>query len=226
MDGAARGLLVTLQHADSFFPGGGIAFSWGVESLVADGLLPAHRLGEFLLGQLQQRWAVYDRCALAAAFGCGTDLDAVAQVDLQIEAMSLARELREGSKRAGSTLIAVHERLATPGAAQYRAAIQSHHVPGHLCVIQGLVWNAAGLTLPQAEAAAAHGFCISLLGAVLRLGAAGHLQAQQALLAVRPALSDILEAPASCLGECHSFAPMTEIAAMRHEVYPSRLFAN
>ena len=62
------GLLATLQHADSFFPAGGIAFSWGMETLIADGMLRADRdLETMLVGQLQERWAVFDRCILVAA---------------------------------------------------------------------------------------------------------------------------------------------------------------
>ncbi len=227
MNDAALSLLATLQQADSFFPGGGIAFSWGVESLVADGVLASGRdLSGFLCGQLQRRWAVFDRSVLVAAYGCDRDFEALAVIDLQVEAMTLARELREGSRRAGRSLIAVHERLATPGAAEYRAAIRSGSAPGHLCVVQGLVWHGAGMTLPQAEAASAHTFCVSLLGAALRVAGAGHLQAQEALLAVRRVLSEILDAPAVPMNGCQAFAPMTEIAAMRHEEQTSRLFAN
>jgi urease accessory protein len=67
---------------------------------------------------------------------------------------------------------------------------------------------------------------VSLLGAALRLGAIGHLQAQETLLRMRPIISALLETPALPLEEIYSCAPAAEIAAMRHEVQSSRLFAN
>jgi urease accessory protein len=227
MSADALSLLATLHQADSFFPAGGIAFSWGVEGLVASGAFPTGSdLAVFLRGQLEQRWAVFDRSALALAYHGAAELDAVVAVDRQVEAMTLARELREGSRRAGASLIGVHARIGTPGADEYRARIRSGAAPGHLPVMQGLTWRGAGLTLAQAEAASAHTFCVSLLGAAIRLGAIGHLHAQHALVGVRGELSQMLERPAFGMDQSHTFAPMIEIAAMRHEVQASRLFAN
>src|SRR4249919_90507 len=97
----AASLLATLQQADSFFPAGGVAFSWGLETLITEGLFRAERdLRGLLVGQLAQRWATFDRCALVAAFEIAPDLAGVTCVDQRVEAMSLARELREGSRRA------------------------------------------------------------------------------------------------------------------------------
>ncbi|EGH21042.1 urease accessory protein UreF, partial [Pseudomonas amygdali pv. mori str. 301020] len=36
---AMSSLLLALQQADSFFPGGAVAWSWGLETLLADGYL-------------------------------------------------------------------------------------------------------------------------------------------------------------------------------------------
>jgi urease accessory protein len=221
------GLLATLQQADSFFPAGAVAFSWGMETLVVENRLRADRdLHALLLGQLEQRWAVFDRCALVAAYEAVPDMQATAAIDQQVEAMTLARELREGSRRAGASLLSVHERLGTPGASDYRGAVREGVACGHLPVVQGVVWRGTGMTSAQAQAASAHTFCVSLLGSVLRLGAIGHLRAQEALLSMRTTMASLLEAPPPKFEECYSFTPMSEIAAMRHEVQSSRLFAN
>jgi urease accessory protein len=220
-------LLATLQHADSFFPAGGIAFSWGMETLIADGMLSADcDLETMLVGQLQERWAVFDRCALVAAYEAASEIQSVAAIDRQVEAMILARELREGSRRAGSSLLSVHDRLGTPKAAEYRALLRAGDGLGHLPVMQGMLWRGAGINIAQAQAVSAHTFCVSLLGAVLRLGAIGHLQAQETLLAVHTAIARLLEAAPPTFENCYAFTPMAEIAAMRHEAQSSRLFAN
>jgi urease accessory protein len=223
----AASLLATLQQADSFFPAGGVSFSWGLETLVTEGVFRADRdLRQLLMGQLEQRWATFDRCALVAAFETVPDLAGVARIDQRIDAMSLARELREGSRRAGASLLGVHERLGTPGASEYRSAVRAGSACGHLPVVQGLVWRGAGMTVDQAQVTSAHTFCISLLGAALRLGAIGHLHAQETLVGLRAPMARLLAEPPPRFQDCYACTPMAEIAVMRHEVQSARLFAN
>lgn len=219
-------LLASLQNADSFFPGGGIAFSWGLETSLADGQVRGvEALSAFVRGQLAQRWAVCDRVALVAAHRA-PDTGQLAAIDRQIEAMTLALELREGSRRAGASLLAVHERLGTAGAAEYRTMIRIGEAHGHLPVVQGFVWRGAGLSEESAQAASAHTFCVGLLGAALRLGAIGHIHSQDALTRLRPEIAALIAQPVPPLEEMYTCTPAAEIAAMRHEVQSSRLFAN
>lgn len=223
----AASLLATLQQADSFFPAGGVAFSWGLETLITEGVFRADRdLNGLLIGQLEQRWATFDRSALVAAYATAPDLAGVERIDQRVEAMSLARELREGSRRAGASLLSVHERLGTSGAADYRAAVRAGSACGHLPVVQGLVWRGGGMTVDQAQAASAHTFCVSLLGAALRLGAIGHLRAQEMLVGLRSEMARLLSESPPKFEDCYTYTPMAEIAVMRHEVQSARLFAN
>jgi urease accessory protein len=218
-------LLTTLQHGDSFFPSGGIAFSWGLETLHAQGFVRERdSLTAFLRGQLERRWATCDRVALVRAFEYDKDLTGIARVDFELEALSLARELREGSSRAGAALLRVHEQLATPHAAQYRALIRSGGAVGHLPVVQGLVWRHIGVSMETALTLSAHTHCVGILGAALRLGIIGHLDAQRVLQGVRALLAELIAQPIP--DEMSTFAPAAEIAAMRHETQHSRLFAN
>jgi urease accessory protein len=219
-------LLASLQNADSFFPGGGIAFSWGLETLIADRQVQEpEEVRAFVQGQLEQRWAVCDRIALVAAYRA-EDLSHIQRVDREIEAMTLALELREGSRRAGASLLAVHERLGTPRASEYRALVRAGQAHGHLPVVQGALWRCAGLSEASAQAASAHTFCVGLLGAALRLGLIGHVHSQDALTRLRPAISALIARPVPSLQDMYACAPAAEIAAMRHEVQSSRLFAN
>ncbi len=113
MTGAAS-LLAVLQHGDSFFPSGSLAFSWGLETLRNDGLIQnAEDVEWFVMDQLRHRWATMDRPVLVAAHRAADDLESVVAVDLLVEAMSLAREARDGSRRAGAALLSVHHSLGT-----------------------------------------------------------------------------------------------------------------
>jgi urease accessory protein len=194
----AEVLLASLQNADSFFPSGGISFSWGLETLLADGSVRgAEQVDAYVEGQLRHRWATCDRVALVAAVRAASDILLLQDIDAELEAMTLAMELREGSKRAGASLLTVHERLGTPGAAQYRAAIRTGKAYGHLPVVQGLLWCGAGLSESAVEAVSAHIFCVGMLGAALRLGCIGHIQGQGTLLRMRPVIVELLSAHAS-----------------------------
>lgn len=220
-------LLACLQHADSFFPAGGIAFSWGLESLHAEGAVKTQDdVARFVLGQLRHRWATCDRAVLAAAHGVAETPHALAALDELLEAVTLARELREGSRRAGASLLDVHTRLGTRCAADFRHAVRAGEALGHLPVAQGCVWRGVGLGLTECEAMSGHTQCVGLIGAALRLGVIGHLAGQEILRSAREELGALLARPAAALDDLHTTVPATEIASMRHETQSARLFAN
>ena len=220
-------LLATLQNADSFFPGGGIAFSWGLETLIADRQVQhPEQLRAFVAGQLEQRWAPCDRPALVAAFRAAGETQRIGAIDREVETITLAEELREGSRRAGGALLGVHQRIGTPGAAAYRSAIRAGVALGHLAVVQGVAWRGSGMDELAAQAASAHLSCVSLLGAALRLGAIGHLQCQQIVVDLRTVIARLISAPVPSVDAIYTCTPATDIAAMRHEIQSSRVFAN
>lgn len=220
-------LLTALQYADSFFPSGGTAFSWGLEALCADQqVTSANDVQRFLEGQLQQRWATCDRLFLEAAHRARNDLDLVAALDRRLEAMTLPRELREGATRAGSALLGIHERLGTAGAAAYRRRVRGGEAPGHLPVVQGLLLAGVGLDERMAAVVSAHALSVGVVSAALRLSVITHVDAQRILTAVRRMLADLLAAPAADVTEASVYTPATDVAAMRHESQAARLFAN
>lgn len=223
----ATPFLAALQHADSFFPAGGIAFSWGVETLVGDARVRTQNdLAQCVQAQFALRWNAFDRPFLAAAFDRADDHIALIALDKELEAMMLAREAREGSRRAGASMLLVHEKIQTPGAAAYRLCVVDGKALGHLALVQGLVWRGVGMPREAVESVAAYAFCVSMIGASLRLGVLGHLGGQQILTQMRPFIARLLGAPAVATEQAQAFTPAAEIAMMRHEVQSSRLFAN
>lgn len=220
-------LLIALQHGDSFFPSGAVSFSWGIETLVADGRITnAEDVGRFIAAQLTGRWATSDRPVLIAAHAAAGDLGAIAHADALLEASALARELREGSRRSGGALLNVHTRLGTDGAAGYQALVRQGAAPGHAPAVQGLIGCAVGLDVDAASLVAAHGLCVGLLGAALRLGVTGHVDSQRLLARLHETITAIAAEPAPALDALHAYAPAADIAMMRHETQTSRLFAN
>lgn len=223
----SRNLLAALQHADSFFPSGAISFSWGLEALRADGFVRgADDVQRVVGGQLRHRWATADRAVLTATYSAGDDLHSVSAFDHLQEAITLPAEIRQGSRRMGAALLGVHARLETRNAAAYRAWVLTNRTPGHVAVVQGLVWRGIGLDLEAAWSIAAYGFCVGLIGAALRLGLIGHVDGQRSLTALRGLIAEVLATPVPSLDEISTFAPACDVASMRHEIQPDRLFAN
>ncbi|SHM48656.1 urease accessory protein [Pseudomonas asturiensis] len=236
--------LLALQQADSFFPGGAVAWSWGLETLKTDGYLgsieripPRRRQREtrpdrsaevcgFVEGQLRHRWNSFDRAFLVAAWQSADDLDQLMALDAQVEALTLAEELRQGSRRIGQALLGVHVALGTSGAASYQQRVLAGQTPGHLPVLQGLIWKHLGMHLEHCQLAAAHGLCTGLVSAAVRLGVIGHIDAQRVLTTMQPLIAQLLAQAPPEPDNASGFTPMAEIAVMRHETQELRLFAN
>ncbi|MDQ3261067.1 MAG: urease accessory protein UreF, partial [Pseudomonadota bacterium] len=81
-----------------------------------------------------------------------------------------------------------------------------------------------GLSLEEAQVTSAHTLSLGVLGAAIRLGIIGHIDAQKILLAAHATIDNLLKVVVD--DELSSFIPASEIAMMRHEVGQSRLFAN
>lgn len=220
------GTLAALQLGDSFFPSGANAFSWGLETLRNEGLLDRPALDDFVAGQLEHRWAGFDRPALVAAWQAGGDLEQVFAIDRFVDAATLAREAREGARRIGGALLKVHEEMGTAGAEFYRAAVGAGRAPGGMAVVQGWLGHACGLGLDATVALSAHQLITGLVSAALRMGLSGHVDAQRILKSRRAQVQALAALPVPALEDIWASTPMTEIAVMRHETGAGRLFAS
>jgi len=147
-------------------------------------------------------------------------------IDRSLAAMTLPRELREGAARAGGALLNIHERLGTPGATAYRQRVHDGNAPGHLAVVQGLLWAGVGLDEAAAAAVSAHALSVGIVSAALRLSVISHVDAQRILTTKRDIIAGLLAEPVLGIDDASVFAPTTDIAAMRHETQTARLFAN
>src|SRR6202041_1241024 len=94
------------------FPSGSFAFSYGIEGVVA--LRPGQdqaALSELTATIIRQRWLTFDRIALVRAFRAGNDLDAIADIDRNVEASTFGSTMRDGSRRNGGSFLAPHARV-------------------------------------------------------------------------------------------------------------------
>lgn len=219
--------LALLQLGDSFFPSGATSFSWGLETLRADGLVVRAADVEALIeGQIRHRWASFDRPALIASYRASGDLDRIADVDREIDAATLAREARDGGRRIGSALLKVHAGMGTPGAVDYRERVQRGDACGQMTAVHGLIGHATGLDETAVCALSAYGLAVGTIGAALRVGLLGHVEGQAILARMRAVVDEAVASPLPAVDACHAYTPMAEIAMMRHETGSGRMFAS
>jgi urease accessory protein len=225
----AEALLAAMHLGDSGFPSGAFAFSWGLEGLAADGMVHTEAdLTALMEHVIRDRWATFDRIVLRRVYAMGdlvAEIERLVSLDLEVEAATWAAPLRAGSKRAGRALLNVHERLGSAEARAYRGRVVGDGRLGHLAVAQGVVWRAGGLTFDAAQTVGVWTTATGIASAAVRLGIVGHLGAQGVLAHARrlaPAILEELPDPETPLS---SFAPLLDVALMRHDRRAFRLFA-
>lgn len=224
---ATSGLLLALQHSDSQFPSGGFAFSQGLEAASQQvDRLGAFGFPGFLEAQIRHRWAGADRIALVRAYRCGDDREAVARLDAEVEASTLAEGLRAGSRRNGMALLTTHARIGTEGADAYRVMIRDGAARGHLPVVQGMLWRALGLDEKTAIAISGYQAAASLATAAIRLGLIGAIEAQRHVADMLPLIEAAGALPVEKDEPIRSFVPLAEIAVALHGASGQRLFSN
>jgi urease accessory protein len=220
-------LFTLLQHGDSLFPSGLTSFSWGLEQLFEERrVTDVATLRRFVESQLRLRWASFDRAFLSASHSARGDLDLLARIDDFCAASIMAKELREGSARAGQALLAVHAKLGTTGAAAYRRRIGQGAAEGQLPIAQGLVWRAIGLSESDAAVLSAYALVAGFAAAAIRLAVIGHIDSQRMISDLAGAAEELALRPAPKLEDAATFTPAADVAAMRHEIAEHRLFAN
>lgn len=218
-------LLLALQFGDSAFPSGGFAFSWGLEGLAADGLIDnGEDVAEIITQQLTLRWNTMDRILLGRAH-TARDMPAVVSADLAAEAATLSAPMRAGSRRAGRALLDVCARLELDGVAEYRHTTADDARLGHLAVVQGFVFRAAGLPLTVAEMLSGWAVISGLTSAAVRLSLIGHIQALKMAAPLRATLTGLLATAVAADADLSSFTPLIDIAVTRNPRRDTRMFA-
>ena len=209
-----------MQLADSGFPSGVFAFSWGLESALADGQVDRHSLCDWVATELRTRWHGFDRVALAGGHRLsGAALAAWCET---IDTMMPVERLRRDSVQAGEALFASARavRIALdPGATEAERA-----GTGHFPVVHGDFLRACGLDLPTALMTSAYGMARGAFSAAVRLGVSSAIATQRDLLALAPLLAELSADIPDDDALPSGFMPLSDIALMRPR--DGRLFIN
>lgn len=207
-------LLRLLQLGDSALPVGAAAHSFGLESLIEDGLLSADGLESYLQGYLQEMGALEAAfCRAAHRLSQLHGHEFVGEwrnLNQQLSARKLARESREASLTLGRRFLRLASELLPLD------VTEGHHVTAF-----GLVTALVGVDERSAVLGWLHQSTTALVSAAQRLAPLGQTRASQILWRLKPLMEQVPELPSR---EVECFAPLPEIAAMRHSKLATRLF--
>jgi urease accessory protein len=222
-------LLSLLHFADSAFPTGGYAHSFGLEHYCQAGIVrDRDGLERFLLAQVEGATGPCDATAVAGTLRAlaRDDLDACRRLDESLEAMKVVKALREGSRQMGrQTLRVAAALIGDPRLAAYLDAVNTRRAPGHHAVAFGLAAGALGWEAEPAATAFLYSTTALLVGAALRLLPMGQMEGQEVLWRLHPVIGRVArEAAARPPAELWSFTPGLDIQGMLHERLDARLF--
>ncbi|ELS03013.1 urease accessory protein UreF [Xenococcus sp. PCC 7305] len=223
--------LALIQLADSFFPAGSFTLSHGLEALVQKGQIQTgSELKTFLQLLLKNKIATCDLVALLSAYQASREnnLPEIRLIDQQLFAQTLIETTREVQRKTGRALLMVasetwpDEKLQTVKEDVAQKRIYCLHP-----IIFAVVSQVAKIGEEDAVLAFLHGFVTGSLGAAIRLGILGHIQAQQLLLQLAPNMEEAYQiASQLTLEEMSSSTPTIDIAQMQHQKLQRRLFAS
>lgn len=204
-------LLRLLQLADSALPVGAAAHSFGLESLIEDGVLDIDALESFLQGYLEETGALDAAFCRAAYRSCPAEWR---NLNRELSARKLARESREASLTLGRRLLnlaaAWMPEIALP------QADNAHHVTAF-----GLVARSAEIDELSTVQAWLHQSTTALISAAQRLAPLGQTRASKILWNLKPYVAQV---PDLRFTEANCFNPLPELAPMRHSQLSTRLF--
>ena len=236
-----------LHLADSAFPIGSLAHSFGLESLVDAGYLDVAALPEFLRGYLEEA-GVLEAAFLRAAFflGAGASDQDISHgrpqrsskewlrewLDLcdRLSALKPARESRAGSAALGENFL--NTILATEDLPRVRAALAAarelrdgRRTLIHHSVAFGLAAGALALDEERVVLAFLHQTMTSLVSACQRLLPLGQTAATRILWDLKPAIIDAtVRSAAVSTAQASCFMPLLDWGAMEHPSLTTRLF--
>jgi urease accessory protein len=212
-------LLQLQQLADSAFPIGGAAHSFGLESLVDAGFLTTETLEPFLRDYLSETGALE---AAYCAASCGAAIHDWFCWNAELGARKLARESRDASAAMGRRFLRLAANISGD-----ELLLSASELGGevHLAPCFGLAAGVFAIDAPTAAAAYLQQSITALVSACQRLLPLGQTQAHQILWSLKPAIVQIAEqSPSIGPRQTSCFTPLVDLASARHASLYTRLF--
>ncbi len=223
--------LTFIQLADSFFPAGSFTLSHGLETLVQTKQIQSSSdLRTFLQLLLRNKISTSDLVALIHAYQASreNDLPLIRLIDQQLFAQTLIEKTRETQRKTGRALLMVASETWQNNKLEIlKQDVAQKRIHCLHPIIFAVVSQVAGIEKEDAVLAFLHSFITGLLGAAIRLGVLGHIQAQQLLVQLAPNIAEAYQRASELkLEDMSSSTPTIDIAQMQHQNLQRRLFAS
>ena len=219
-----------LQISDTFFPVGMYNFSHGLESFVEMEIVKD--IDEFFLllnDILVHQIAPADCVALANAYKASerSDLNNLLLIDEMLYSMKLSGEIRECSVKTGKCLLS-NLLLMIPKRtiiSDFHEIVRTGVSPGNYAVALGIGGYLLGLTCPETIMIELYSFCVSFVGAAMRLIKMDHFMAIKIINKLQPLFVEIIQKNIyKATDEMYSCAPLLDIMSIKHERATVRMF--
>lgn len=223
-----------LHLADTALPIGSLAHSFGLESLVAAGILDVNGLFDFLRGYIEEAGvmeAVFCRAAFRLAVDSSRGFAVERWLDLSVRSGALkpARESRAGSASLGRNFLATV--LALGEKPVLREALEAAKKPPvtaiHHSLAFGLAGGALGFDEDRTALAYLHQSAANLVSACQRLLPLGQTDAARILWHLKSVMIETAARSAAAdPGSVSCFMPLLDWGAMEHPALSTRLFVS
>ena len=225
----ATALLALLQLNDSLFPSGAFTHSYGLEQLAREGIVrtPAD-VERFVAATLAGSLATADAVTALRAFIAAreNDLEAVIAADRALLRTKLAAELRAAALSVGRRLLAeTSAHVEAPLLTAYEARVRADRELGVHAAVFGAVCSSLGVEAEDVVPACLLGTATALLQASMRLLPVSHRDVQSILHRLRPRIAALAQSTVTT-SPPRSFAPLQDVASMRHARAEARLFSS
>lgn len=222
-------LLAFMQLCDSNFPSGAFSHSFGLETYIYEGIIQDAETFEQVLHAYINGQMIYTdalACRLAYEAIGKKDWATIVDLDEQLAASSLARETREGIRRMGERLVKLCTDLyESDDIRQYALMVKQKQAVGHPSIVFALA--ASHLQAPLHDTMMAHlfGSVQSLVQNAVRAVPLGQTDGQRILIRVQSVIEAAVQRTKNLdKSELGRTMPGLEIAQMKHEQLPVRLF--